>query len=250
MTTTDDSNGPTNTTYESTSTGHTPSTSGPSESTDGSTSSSGGGSFQLCDDSDVDLRGCYDFSEIADGVLADLSMYGNDAEVGDVGVEVGPFGDAARPSARARISIPDDESLDVVGPASWEAWVNLDSLPETGRVGIIDNDGQYSMIYSSIQGMRCNAGAVSALAPNIPVREWVHVACTYDGSEISIWLNGELEDSTDGGFSIGTINLMPVSLGDTSPFFNETMDGLIGGVRFWSVVRTEAELEDAAAALD
>lgn len=250
-TTTDDTEGATDTVDESTSTGDEPTTTGPGETTDGSSSSSSGGeSFALCDEADVDLRGCYDFADIAGGVLTDLSMYGNDGGTGDIGIEGGPFGNAVRPGADATISIPDAPSLDVVGPASWEAWVFFDSFPGAGRAGVLDNEAQYSLIYNSGQGLRCNGGGVSAFAPNVPMGEWVHVACNFDGDEMSIWLNGVLEDSAGGGFPLATGNALPVSIGDTSPSFNETMDGLVGGIRIWSVVRTQEEIEEAAAVLD
>ena len=249
-TTTSESDGPTETTDESTSTGEEPTTTGPDETTDASSSSSGGETFLLCDDTDDDLRGCYDFADIADGVLPDLSMYGNDGDVGDLGMEAGPFGTAVRPGMNATISIPDSGSLDVVGPASWEAWVLFDSFPGSGRAGVIDNEAQYSLIYNAGQGLRCNGGGVNAIAPNVPMGQWLHVACNFDGDEMSIWLNGNLEDTATGGSPMATANTLPVSLGDTSPSFNETMDGLVGGVRFWSVVRTQKELEAAAAVLD
>jgi hypothetical protein len=248
-TTTDGTESTTGASETSTSTGADPTTTGPGETTDGS-SSSGGDSFVLCDEADRELRGCYDFADIAGGVLPDLSMYGNDGEVGDIGIEAGPFGDAVRPGADATISIPDSASLDVVGPASWEAWVLFDSFPGGGRAGVLDNEAQYSLIYNAGQGLRCNGGGVSAFAADVPMGEWIHVACTFDGDEMEIWLNGELEDSVSGGFPMGTANTLPVSIGDTSPSFNETMDGLVGGVRVWGVVRTEEEIAEAAAILD
>ncbi len=248
-TTTDESEGPTDTVDESTSTGEEPTTTGSGDTNDGS-SSSGGVPFVLCDETDADLRGCYDFADVAGGVLTDLSMYGNDGETGDIGIEGGPFGNAVRPGVDATISIPDAPSLDVVGPASWEAWVFFDAFPGTGRAGVLDNEAQYSLIYNSGQGLRCNGGGLSVFAPNVPMGEWFHVVCNFDGDEMSIWLNGVLEESVGGGGPIGTANTLPVSIGDTSPSFDEPMDGLVGGVRIWSVTRTREEIEEAAAVLD
>lgn len=214
-----------------------------------SSSSSGGASFELCDESDPELRACYDFDGVGGGVLTDLSMFENHGEAEAVGVEPGPFGDAARPGVDASLSVPDSSSLDVEGPAAFEAWVFFDSLPELGRAGVLDNEGQYSMIYFSGQGMRCLGAGASAFAA-VPQGEWVHIACNFSGGEMSIWVNGELEDSSMGMAAILTGNTQPLSIGDTSPGFNEPMDGLVGGVRVWSVARTPEQLADAAAALE
>jgi len=227
---------------DTTDSGETTSTAG-----DESSSSTGGPGFVLCDDSDADLRACYDFADVGGGVLDDLSMYGNDGEVGAVGEEAGPFGGAVRVSETAEISVPDSESLDVLGPATLEAWVHFDSLPAMGdRVGILDNDGQYSMIVFGNGGLRCNGGGISAFAA-VPTEEWVHLACRFDGDEMSAWVDGvEVESETGGApFNVDATN--PMSLGDSSPAFEEPMDGLLAAVRVWSVARSDDDIVDAAA---
>ena len=235
---------------ETTSPGSSSSSSG--ETTDGSTtdgsSSSGGEAFVLCDDADADLRACYDFADAGDGVLIDLSMYGNDGSVDGVDIERGPFGDAVRVGDDAEVSVPDSESLDVEGPATWEAWVYLDAVPAMGRVGILDNDGQYSMILYADMGLRCNGGNLTVFAPDVPVGQWVHLACTFDQDEMIVWVDGEPIDSVSGGSPLATEFGQPMSVGDTSPDFVAPLNGLVGGVRVWSAVRSQAEMTEAAAA--
>jgi len=214
--------------------------------TSGSSSSSGGDAFVLCDDADADLRACYDFDGVAGGALTDLSMNGNDGSVGAVGTEPGPFGDAVRLSDRAEISVPDSVSLDIEGSATWEAWVYLDTLPMSGRMGIIDNEGQYSMIVYAGQGIRCNGGGLSVFAA-VPAEQWVHLACTYDSDALTAWVDGVEVVAQSGGGSLVTAPALDMALGDTSPTFVEPMDGLLGAVRIWSVARTEEQIAEAAA---
>lgn len=226
---------------------------GPDETTTGDTtgsgsSSSGGDPFVLCDDADPDLHACYDFANVGGGILTDLSMYQNHGTVSAVAVEPGPFDNAVRFSDDARVEIPDSPSLDLVGPISFEAWVYVDSLPLQDRVGIIDNDGQYSAMLYAGEGIRCQAGGVQASTPAFPTGDWFHVACIHDGATLEIWLDGQLEASGAGADPIATGSMAPLAIGDSSPDYTVPLAGLVGAVRIWSSVRTAEELEAAAAA--
>ena len=219
------------------------------ETTEGS-SSSGGRAFVLCDGGrNADLRACYDFSDLGEGILTDLSTYGNHGTVTAVEVEAGPFGQAVRVAQEAEISVPDSASLDVEGPATWEAWILVDTLPTTGRVGILDNDGQYSIILYADGGLRCNGGGLNVFAPDVPVGQWVHVACTFEQGEMVVWVDGDPVDSATGGTPISTAFGAPLSIGDTSPDFASPLEGLVGGVRVWSEARSQREITEAADAV-
>lgn len=226
---------------------------GPDETTTGDTtgsasSSSGGEPFVLCPDADPDLRACYDFADVGGGTLTDRSMYENHGTVTAVGVEAGPFDGAVRFSDDARVEIPDAPSLDLVGPVSFEAWVYVDALPDIDRMGIVDNDGQYSAMLYAGEGIRCQGGSAQASTSAFPTGDWFHVACVHDGAALEIWIDGQLEGSGAGGNPIATESVDPVAIGDSSPDYTVPLDGMVGAVRIWSSVRTAEELEAAAAA--
>ncbi len=224
-------------------------TGAPGDTSGSSSSSSGGDPFVLCDDSNPDLRACYDFADVGDGVLTDLSSHGNDGTVGAVGVEAGPFEGAVRVSGSEEISVADSASLDVPNTITFEAWVWLDSNPQPGsRHGVLDNNGQYSLFLYPQNGFRCDGGFVSAFTGEVPLEQWVHVACTYDGDTMTAWLGGELVATETGGSALGVDNGDPMSIGDGSPEFDEPLDGLVAAIRIWSVIRTAGEIADAAAA--
>lgn len=210
-------------------------------------SSTGDPSFELCDDSLEALRACYDFAGADLGTFSDGSMHGNDGTSIAVGLEAGPFGVAARVSAASEISVPDAAPLDIPGDLTYEAWVRLDALPASGRVGILDNDGQYSLLVYADQGFRCSAAGVELFFAPVPTNEWFHVACVHAGSDLSLWIDGTLATNAVSSGSLPVMSGQPMSLADTSPMFNEPMDGRLGGVRIWNVARTAKELAEAAA---
>ena len=226
-------------------------TTGPNDFTTGDatssgSSSSGGEPFVLCDDADPDLHACYDFANVDGGTLTDHSMYENHGTVSAVQVEPGPFEGALRFSEDAEVAIPDSPSLDLPGPLSFEAWVYVDSLPDEDRVGIVDNDAQYSAMLYAGEGIRCHGGNAQASTAAFPIADWFHIACVHDGRGIEVWIDGQLEASGAGGDPIATRSAAPVAIGDSSPGYDVPLDGLVGAVRIWSSVRTEEELEAAA----
>ena len=231
----------------STSTGGSSSDGGEDAESSGSSSTGEPPSFELCDDSDPDLRACYDFA-IEDDVLVDLSMHGNDGVALDVDVEPGPLGTAARVGSSG-IEVDDSPSLDIVAPISFEAWFNLDGIPpESERYGILDNEAQYSLIVIGGEGIRC-AGGGRAWAETYPTRQWIHVACVNDGTGMQIYLDGDHVSTADSSFPVNTRDPEPLAIGDTSPFFSEPFEGLLGGLRIWSVARTPEQIAEAAAAI-
>lgn len=216
---------------------------------DTSSSSSGEPAFpELCDDADPDLRACYDF-EVQGQVLPDLSMYGNDASAMGFQTEAGPFGSAVRVDQDARIEVDDSSSLDITTPLSFEAWFYLDDAPEApDRYGIMDNETQYALIIVGGGGIRCGAGG-QAFAESYPTRQWIHVACVNDGTGVEIFVDGAFVSKSSTNNPVTTAGVLPMSIADTSPAFMEPLEGMLGGLRIWSVARTPEQIAEAAALL-
>lgn len=81
----------------------------------------------------------------------------------------------------------------------------------------------------------------------VPLNEWSHVACTYDGKIAKIYVNGVLGDSKTISTSNTSLNwgTNPVAVyigrysnGTTSEYFK----GIVDDVRLWKVARTETEI--------
>jgi hypothetical protein len=75
----------------------------------------------------------------------------------------------------------------------------------------------------------------------VPVDEWVHVAATYDGQVMKVFINGELENEKDvaGAQLQGKGDLL---LGYFSGGGRPAFTGLINGVRVSNVARSEFKL--------
>lgn len=192
------------------------------------------------------LEACYDFLGVGGGTLLDLSGNGNDAPAVGIGVVPGPFGDAATFGADAQIAVADSPSLDVDTVITTEAWILLDSLPSGTRMGVIDNDGQYAMTIQATDQYRCSGAGMSLLHGPVALGRWTHMACVYDGAAMRLFLDGTEAATLPNTGPLNTGNTEPMSVGDTSPAFSQPLEGALGGLRIWSVVRTPEQLCEAA----
>jgi hypothetical protein len=97
-------------------------------------------------------------------------------------------------------------------------------------------------IGNSTSGWFDSPSANSALTTG----SWQHVAATYDGTNIKLYINGTLVKTTAQTHSISANTITPLAIGDADPasvgtgrFFN----GNIDEVRIWSTTRTQAQIE-------
>ncbi|RKY58279.1 MAG: hypothetical protein DRP96_08705, partial [Candidatus Neomarinimicrobiota bacterium] len=75
----------------------------------------------------------------------------------------------------------------------------------------------------------------------ITIGEWAHVAGTYDGSSLRLYVNGDLAAEVPFSVNIGTGNAGLYIGGHWTGFFN----GVIDEVRLWNVCRTQNEIRTA-----
>ncbi|MCB0821708.1 MAG: T9SS type A sorting domain-containing protein [Bacteroidales bacterium] len=96
-----------------------------------------------------------------------------------------------------------------------------------------DNRAQFVVITQN-GGVKCNS------TTEMEVNTWYHIAGTYDGSSVKIYVNGILEDSKALTGSVSTA-MSEINIGgqnSSSRFF----EGKIDDARIWSIARTEAQL--------
>lgn len=194
----------------------------------------------------AELAACYDFGGVGRGMLLDGSGNDNHGTATGVGVVPGPFGEAATLDAGSEIAVPDSPSLDIPGPFTVEAWILVDAVPAEGRAGVVDREGQYSLIIYATDEYRCDIFGASLYVGPVVVGEWSHVACVFDGAALRAYVNGTEAGMVGATGPLLTDNVDPMSIGDTSPEFGEPLPGAVGGVRVWSRALEPAELCEAA----
>jgi hypothetical protein len=166
-------------------------------------------------------------------------------------------------SNNSYISVPDSNSLDVTNALTFEAWIRPDGGGEWALVaGKQYNANDTNPWYA----YRLYAGSTSAdekgfprkIAFNIstdgtnevgvysntviPNNAWTHVAGVYDGTELKIYINGNLENTLS---HTGTISVsdLPFYIGK-APWTNyNNYNGLIDEVRVWNIARTAEQIK-------
>ncbi|MBC8072590.1 MAG: LamG domain-containing protein [Deltaproteobacteria bacterium] len=202
-----------------------------------------------CDPEQGELVACYTFEGLADGVLVDASSVGNHGSVVAVGIEVGPSGEAAVFSSDSVISVPAHPSTDFGLAATMELFLRIDAVPTSGRSGVIDREGQWSIFLHAAGGLRCGSSNGSTYWDTPRVGEWLHVGCVIDGGDVRLYIDGELVSEFEEASPLETGNQNPLAIGDNSPGFDEPLAGAISGLRLWTLARTADELCEGAGEL-
>jgi len=137
-----------------------------------------------------------------------------------------------------------DDALWNVSKVTVEAWVKPATLPPAGgRAGIFDSDGRYGLFVYPPGTIDCLIQTVDLVGPTLATGQWTHVACTYDGVNVTLYVGGvsfATAPLASAGSSAGSI-----AIGQNSPS-GDPFDGDIDELRVFSVARTAAEVAAAA----
>ncbi len=126
-----------------------------------------------------------------------------------------------------------------------EAWINPELI--SGQIGSIFEWGNISSGERS--GIMYNNQRLYYVGENndvqgliyIPQNQWSHVAVTYDGSQISLYVNG-VADATGYPSTNTTGTTFRIGTGGNSPPVTEYFKGGIDEVRVWDYNRSQAEI--------
>ncbi len=177
------------------------------------------------------------FDEGKGDVAKDFSPNGNNAAFnGNPKWVAGKFGKAVSfDGAADYLSAEDSDSLDVVGEAiTLLAWIKGDDWPASWN-HIIRKTPENPRIY--ILGVHSTALPFTFLKTNVqqyadiqgkkplPTKEWIHLAMTYNGEEIAIYVNGEKDVAAPAS---GTIEAsegeLRIGRGAPGGYFTGTID--------------------------
>ena len=196
----------------------------------------------LCDSASSDLVACYRFESSS----ADESSYGNNGVATNVTYEsAGLTGMSLHIGNTSAFAVPESASLDVTTAITLEAWVRPEAIPSgANRSMIIDNNGQYSLVIQAGGDLRCTNALVAMVPQAVTIGVWAHVACTYDGTRIILYVNGVPRAQSAGGGMISTIGTTGLHLGTNNPTGAgvDVLLGFIDQVAIWRVARTSQQI--------
>ena len=178
---------------------------------------------------------------------ADSSDHGNDGTVIGATVVDGRFGEALNFDGNDYVSIPDSDVLNI-SEGTWEAWLRFDALPSsTNIMNPLAKAQQYWIHVSGADEIRVkiNVGGMRYEATTdtsfIETGVWYHVAGTYDGETLKLYVDGALIDTNEvpSGPIQTTTNILAIG---TWSSLIDFFRGDIDEVRVWGCALTENEI--------
>lgn len=186
-----------------------------------------------------DLALCLAFEgSLADGSPSALSP----STENGVAFVPGKKGEALKLDAPTEIRFAPADVIDVKA-ATVEAWVYRDPI-SFGDDTVFDADARFAMTVEQDGTLRCNTAIAAARGGEVPIAQWVHVACTFDGAKIAGYVNGMPAATASSAITTGPS--AGAAIGDNAPEGGEQLLGMIDQLRVFSVARTAAQIAAAA----
>ena len=155
------------------------------------------------------------------------------------------------------ISIPDVSAINPTAKITVEAWIKADAWGvnfytnsifckhgwATGNKGYVlrcGDNGKLSFNISNASGVWMEAVSSSIMKTGV----WYHVAGTFNGDTISVYINGNLEASTVYSGSISVSTGLPARIGDLANGGGRWFDGQIDEIKVWGTALSKATLRN------
>ena len=199
------------------------------------------------------LVAAYSFNEGSGTTVSDSSGNGNNGTIsGATWTTSGKYGSALSFNGRSsRVIINDSASLHLSSGMTLEAWVSSTSVPASWEDVIYkQNDIYFLEAGSSVSKHPPAIGAtfashgdqylagVSSLAANT----WTHLAATYDGTTLLLYVNGAQVASRGVSDSI-TSSTQALQIGGDA-VYGQYFKGIIDEVRVYNLALTAAEIQN------
>ena len=198
------------------------------------------------------LVAAYGFDETSGSTAADASPFGNTGTLGG-GVTrstAGRFGGALSFNGSSTVNIPDAPSLRLTTTMTLEAWVNPSTVTSEWRDVVYKADDNYYLMATSANGGFPAGGAsfgnTSATTEafgtsTLTANTWSHLAVTYDGATIRLYVNGT-QVSTRAKTGSFTASSNPLQIGGNL-VYGQFFTGLIDEVRVYNRALSATEIQ-------
>jgi hypothetical protein len=197
------------------------------------------------------LVAAYSFSEGSGSSTVDRSGNGNNGAItGATWSSGGKFGNALSFTGSARVTVADSASLDLTTGMTLMAWISPTANTNWRTVILkqTSNDLAYALYANSDSnqpGVWITAGSTQFVkgTAQIPSSSWAHLAATYDGGTLRMFVNGVQVSSVPGAQPI-VVSSGPLQIGGNT-IWGEYFSGLIDDVRVYNRALTAAEITNA-----
>ena len=195
------------------------------------------------------LVAAYGFNEGTGTVLTDLSGKGNHGTInGATWTTSGKFGNAlVFNGTGAQVTVANSTSLQLTTGMTLEAWVYPTTTPTGWRSVVAKNVDNFYLEASSWPDNRPAVGGTWASGNQntiggaaLPVNAWTHLAATFDGSMVRLYVNGaQVASQTQTTQLVPTSGSLQIG-GDSFP--DQFFAGRIDEVRIYNRALTTAEI--------
>lgn len=156
------------------------------------------------------------------------------------------------------VEIPYSATLNPASTFTIECWAKVEGGTGTSRALIASTDtpgdGTYGYVlyagsdnkwqFWTGRGFNCGSPTFSILNSNVTVSSaWTHIAGSYDGTTLKIYVNGVLANSLVDDYTRNTSRPLRIGAGATEGAANFFFPGKIDEVRIWSDERTVSEIQ-------
>ena len=200
------------------------------------------------------LVAAYSFNEGTGTTVADASGHGNTGTVSNTTwATAGHTGSALSfNGTNAWVTVPDSASLDLTTGMTLEAWVKP-TQPGGWQTALLkENSAQTELdygLYASTDTGPPSAHVLTGTPPDTFQRAtttpaagtWTHIAATYDGSTLTIYVNGTAEQTKTVNGPITTSN-DPLRIGGNNTW-GEWFAGQIDDIRIYNHALTPTQLQ-------
>ena len=196
------------------------------------------------------LVAAFAFDEGSGSSVADLSGNGNAGSIGAAAwTTQGKFGNALSfNGTSARVTIPDAPTLRLGNAMTLEAWVYPTAVTSAWRDVVYKGDDNYYLMATSTPASRPMAGGVFSGSygetygsSRLVVNTWTHLAATYDGSQVRLFVNGaQVASKAQTGSLAASAN--PLQIGGDG-IYGQYFNGRIDEVRVYRAALTQAEIQ-------
>ena len=204
----------------------------------------------LAGGSGTGLVAAYSFDEGTGTTVTDKSGLGNNGTIVNASWSTaGKYGSALSfNGTNSMVTIPDSASLHLTTGMTMEAWVKPTKIASVWQDVIYKgNDNYYLEATSPSSGMPggavklASATASSYAASGLTANAWTHLALTYDGSTVKLYVGGALVSSKAQSGSL-TTSTNALQIGGDS-IYGEYFNGTIDEVRVYNVPLTQSQIQ-------